>query len=99
MYVKQNKKNKHLRQAKNLASKDEAGKVYKKQMDKIMSAVQARTGKDMDELQKDHTAAWKKAIEVSTMAITFTHLCFSTRESLSVIDSCGPQKESKRKCF
>jgi len=57
--------------AKNLASKDEAAKLYKKTMDKSMSAVTARSGKEQDELQKDHANAYKKSIEFYDQSATF----------------------------
>ncbi len=61
-----------IAKAKNLVSKDEAEKAYKKYMEKQLSAVSAQTGKDPEDLEKDHTTA--KAVSL-TVQMKFSRAC------------------------
>ncbi|CAD7930941.1 unnamed protein product [Amoebophrya sp. A25] len=88
--------------AKNLVSKDEASKVYKKDMDKVLAAVSATTGKDPEELQKEHTKAWKKAMEFYDHSATFgavEEIASSKEMLLGEIDSlwASYQEDNKRR--
>lgn len=58
-------------QAKNLVSKDEAEKRYKKRMDKLLSKVSARTGVEPGDLERAHRGAHADAVSHFEQAANF----------------------------